>query len=391
MTGQKTMGHIDYTTLYRLPFSKNDNFNGWIEITTRCNITCPGCYRLCNQPGRKGEHKSLEDIKHEIQELKRIRNCSMISISGGEPLLHPDIGPIIHYVKSLKMQPILFTNGTLLTHALLKDLKKAGLTSVVIRIDTLQHQYGERTESNLNTVRNKYADLLHNAGLYFTNTICIDHSNLSQIKDVVTWAGKNSDKVGQLLLILKRALVFKEADIPSDDQIVTREDLITRLQEDIPDLRFAAFLGSSRENLAAKWMQAFRLVSGKKILGYVDKKFVELLQITYHYHHGNYPGIVEKKKNFMTFFAVLLAALINKSMRKICRRFLIRILINPFNIFRKAAVQALTVVVPPHFVDGKRDLCDACPDAILYNGELVPSCSLEEIRTLGKMYEIDGG
>ncbi len=32
----------EITTLYRLPFTKNDNPNGWVEITTDCNLKCPG-------------------------------------------------------------------------------------------------------------------------------------------------------------------------------------------------------------------------------------------------------------------------------------------------------------------------------------------------------------
>ena len=79
--------------------------------------------------------------------------------------------------------------------------------------------------------------------------------------------------------------------------------------------------------------------------------------------------------------------LLNRSVAKMARNFLIRALAKPWLFFGRASHQAVTVVCPPHFVHGRRDLCDACPDAILYEGELVPSCGLEEIRAFGKLYE----
>jgi hypothetical protein len=48
-------------------------------------------------------------------------------------------------------------------------------------------------------------------------------------------------------------------------------------------------------------------------------------------------------------------------------------------------MQLINIVCPPGFVNGERDLCDACPDAILYNGKLEPSCMLEEIIRHGKL------
>ena len=44
------MGMLDDTypkksQFYRLPWSKNDNPIGWLEVTDTCNIYCKGCYR----------------------------------------------------------------------------------------------------------------------------------------------------------------------------------------------------------------------------------------------------------------------------------------------------------------------------------------------------------
>lgn len=96
------------TNFYRFPWSKNDNPIGWLEITDSCNILCKGCYRQ-----KMTGHKSLDEIKEEIILFKNWRNCDNISISGGEPLLHPDIEEIVEFVGKHRMKPILLTNAGL--------------------------------------------------------------------------------------------------------------------------------------------------------------------------------------------------------------------------------------------------------------------------------------
>ena len=43
--------------------------------------------------------------------------------------------------------------------------------------------------------------------------------------------------------------------------------------------------------------------------------------------------------------------------------------------------QIVSIVDSPQMLDdGRVDMCDSCPDAILYKGELVPKCILDKIK-----------
>ena len=128
---------IDIRELYRLPYSKNDNPNGWLEITTRCNAACPGCYRGCHLDENVGEHKTLEAVQEEIVRLQEIRNCHTISISGGEALMHPDLNAILAFIRKQGLRSLLYTNGRLLSEERVGEMKTAGLDGIIIRIDTL--------------------------------------------------------------------------------------------------------------------------------------------------------------------------------------------------------------------------------------------------------------
>src|SRR5512133_2658052 len=105
----------DISSLYRLPFSKNDNPNGWVEITTYCNLKCPGCYRGCDRNDNIPIHQKLEDVKNNIRSMQGITNCQIIWISGGEPLLNPELEEIVHFIRNSGMIPFIHTNGVLLT------------------------------------------------------------------------------------------------------------------------------------------------------------------------------------------------------------------------------------------------------------------------------------
>ena len=187
---------MDIKNLYRLPYSKNDNPNGWIEITTYCNMACKGCYKGIDRNDIERKHEPLEKIKADILELKRIRNCQIITISGGEALLHPDLLEILAFVKSNGMCPVIHTNGILINENNLVELKQHGLGGLIIRIDTLNRNAS--SEAELNSMRQHYADLIGKIrGLQLGFTCVITKQNIQQIPEVINWFQSNHDKIGR--------------------------------------------------------------------------------------------------------------------------------------------------------------------------------------------------
>jgi len=82
----------------------------FINLTTRCNQKCPHCY-IASEKNKKIDFPANKII-NIIDELYE-NNGKSITLSGGEPLLHPDIKKIIKYASS-KLNIRLLTNGTLI-------------------------------------------------------------------------------------------------------------------------------------------------------------------------------------------------------------------------------------------------------------------------------------
>ncbi|MBF0451970.1 MAG: radical SAM protein [Candidatus Magnetomorum sp.] len=95
----------------------------FIHITHRCNLNCPHCYVSSQNDCSKDLPTSV--IIDLIDELS-YQGGNGLTISGGEPLLHPDIAHILSYA-SKKLTVRLLTNGTKINNSMAKFLADQGI------------------------------------------------------------------------------------------------------------------------------------------------------------------------------------------------------------------------------------------------------------------------
>lgn len=376
---------LDNTAMYRLPYSKNDNPNGWIEVTTHCNMKCPGCYKGIDREGINVMHESLDKIKSDILELKRIRNCGIITISGGEALMHPEIEAIVNFIHSLKLKSFIHTNGILINKTNAKKLKNAGLTGFIVRID-IHNRPEFENEIQLHQLRSDIANQIDKVGgLQLGFTTVITQNNLSQIPDVIKWFQANNNQTDYLVLILKREFCFDLNQVPDTKDEVSIDELATVLKASLPDMIFSSYLGNRNQNIGFKWLQTAWIAFNGKVLGYADPKMVELATIVGHYKNGNYSYVTNNGRNYLSFVQMLMSCFLLNSMRKIFKKYLKSVFANPMNLFRRPNHQVINIVNPPGSNPENMGFCEACPDAVLYEGVLQPSCVLESLIQLKKV------
>ena len=153
---------INHRALYRLPWNYSDNIITWLEPTKKCNIYCEGCYSANNPTS----HKTLEQIKEDLNVFAKYRNTQVISIAGGEPLCHPQIIEVVRMVAERGYKPILNTNGVAMTEDIMRKLKAAGMKGMTFHIDSLQKREGwtGKNEVELNELRLYYAQMAAKVG-----------------------------------------------------------------------------------------------------------------------------------------------------------------------------------------------------------------------------------
>ena len=81
-----------------------------LEPLFRCNLACPGCGKIDYPAEILNQRLSLDECLQAVDEC----GAPMVSIPGGEPLIHPEIGEIVSGIVARKKFVYLCTNALLL-------------------------------------------------------------------------------------------------------------------------------------------------------------------------------------------------------------------------------------------------------------------------------------
>ena len=154
------------------------------ELTRNCNLNCLHC-RARADAGPFADELTLDECKKIIDELLAFSSPTVI-LTGGEPLLRPDIFEIIEYgqVKGLRM--VIAVNGTLLDLQKAKRLKERGILRVSMSLDgkdSPSHDGFRRVEGSFESVM-KAGAMLREAGLPFQINTTVTRLNLDQLDDI---------------------------------------------------------------------------------------------------------------------------------------------------------------------------------------------------------------
>jgi MoaA/NifB/PqqE/SkfB family radical SAM enzyme len=98
----------------------------------RCNLSC----KYCNEYDKTSEPVPLEKVKRRVDLLAGL-GTSIITISGGEPMLHPQIYEIFAHIRSHGVIAGLISNGYYMTRDRIERLNAAGLEYLQISIDNV--------------------------------------------------------------------------------------------------------------------------------------------------------------------------------------------------------------------------------------------------------------
>src|SRR3954451_11305494 len=98
----------------------------------RCNLACT----YCNEFDDFSKPVPIEEMYRRIDKLGSL-GTAVVTISGGEPLMHPELDDVIRRIRANGMIAGLITNGYLLVAERIQRLNRAGLEWLQISIDNV--------------------------------------------------------------------------------------------------------------------------------------------------------------------------------------------------------------------------------------------------------------
>ena len=103
------------------------------EITRSCNLSCVHC-RAAAEFGHYPGELSLDQIKRVIDDIVTITN-PIIILTGGEPLMRPDIWEIVDYAQAAGAMPVIGTNATLITDEIARQMAAHKIPRISVSVD----------------------------------------------------------------------------------------------------------------------------------------------------------------------------------------------------------------------------------------------------------------
>jgi len=150
------------------------------NLIRRCNLRCKHCYSTSLDIDFKDE-LTTEQIKATIDDLK-VAQVPVLILSGGEPLLRPDIYEITAYAKAKGFYVALSTNGTLIDESNIEQIKAADYQYVGISVDGLEEFHDEfrRQKGSFKTSMHAIK-LCKEAGIKIGMRLCLTKENFNDI------------------------------------------------------------------------------------------------------------------------------------------------------------------------------------------------------------------
>ena len=134
----KKYGFIQKEGFSDVPFNRGKLEKLDLQIVSKCNLYCRH-YLWSEFPVTE---LSYGEIKTILSDFKKLGGF-LISITGGEPLLHKDILKILKLCRDLNFQITISTNGLLISNSLIDNFKKFQVARVIVSLDGLKesHEY----------------------------------------------------------------------------------------------------------------------------------------------------------------------------------------------------------------------------------------------------------
>lgn len=129
------------------PEHENDTCVVLVEVTNRCNLSCPICFASSDKNPDQAYQPDLRTIRGMFQTLVRTAGHPPLQLSGGEPTLRDDLPDIVALGVEFGLPHIqVNTNGIRIAgdRAYLSTLKQAGLSAVYLQWDGMDNEVYRR-------------------------------------------------------------------------------------------------------------------------------------------------------------------------------------------------------------------------------------------------------
>lgn len=206
-----------------------------LSLTDACNLRCA----YCKKPDGGASFLEMPDI---MQLLPAFREAGIkkIRLTGGEPLLHPDISKIVRACSDLKFEDIVVTTNALLLKEKALNLRESGLNRINISLNSLNSENYRRI-TGVNGLQRVYEgiDASEKAGFdpIKINTVLMRGKNDREVCDFIMLAKEKPYQIRFIEYMSMGADISDDIRIMQDEILNEFPNLRPRPEEDTPTVQ----------------------------------------------------------------------------------------------------------------------------------------------------------
>ena len=234
------------------------------NLVRRCNLLCKHCYSISADTDFPNE-LNTQQVFEVMDDLKGFK-VPVLILSGGEPLLRPDIFEIAHHAKAMGFYTALSTNGTLIDEGNIERIAAVDFDYLGISIDGLRE-----THDRFRRKAGAFDASMHALRL------CRDQGIKVGLRFTMTQ--DNAAELPQLLDLMDRERIdkfyFSHLNYAGRGNKNREDDVILKTTRWAMDLLFAHALEDARAGRGTEFVSGNNDADGVYLLHWVEQRFPE--------------------------------------------------------------------------------------------------------------------
>jgi len=174
------------------------------NLTRKCNEHCEHCYIHAGPLALLDDELSTAECLGVVDQLAEVNPGALVILTGGEPLLRPDVFEIARYAADAGFMVVMGTNGVLIRPHVADKMVAAGIQGVAISIDSLRPEQHDAFRGYngawANSVRGM--EVLGGVGLPYLIQTTVVEQNYAEVPDLVAWSYERGAKVFNLYFLV---------------------------------------------------------------------------------------------------------------------------------------------------------------------------------------------
>lgn len=151
-----------------------------LQITERCNLHCAHCFLSSKNCGNTMSISAIQNMV--IPKLKTL-NVISVTLTGGEPFIHPDIIEIVRVLKKNGIRVGICTNGVLINNAQAEVLSEIDEVHINVSLDGFRPESHGRFRGDVDSFAETVKNIRYLGGLGLIQGLLVTPNNFAEINE----------------------------------------------------------------------------------------------------------------------------------------------------------------------------------------------------------------